>query len=32
VRLDQIIRNVPRAAMDGQNGCDFEAHGIYCSA
>jgi hypothetical protein len=30
--LDQIIRNVPCAAMNGEDGCNFEAHAIYCSS
>ncbi len=31
VRLDEIIRNVPCAAMEGEDGCNFEAHAVYCS-
>ena len=31
MRLDQIVRDVPGAAMNGEDGCNFEAHGIYCS-
>jgi hypothetical protein len=32
MRFDQIVRDVPRAAVHDENGCNFEAHEIYCSA
>jgi len=31
MRFDQIVRDVPCAAMNGEDGCNFEAHAIYCS-
>jgi hypothetical protein len=31
MRLDEIIRNFPRAAVHEENRWNFEAHAIYCS-